>query len=77
MTNFDDAPVVLVAVGEPYDEVISAYREGEPGFVWVQGVGDAIMAALARGVDLVVPAHLFAELRDEFPPDLPDYIKIR
>ena len=35
------------------------------------------MAAIARGVDLVVPAELFAELRSEFPPDLPDYIKVR
>ena len=40
-------------------------------------MADAIMAALSRGVDLVVPAKLFAEIRDDFPPDLPPYIKIR
>jgi hypothetical protein len=73
----DDSPVELDTIDVPYEGVISARRDGEPDFLWVQGIGDAIMSALARGVDLVVPARIFAELRDDFPPDLPPYIKIR
>jgi hypothetical protein len=71
-----DAPVELIAVNDPFEGVISARREGEPGFSHVQDVADAIMAALSRGVDLVVPAALFDEIRDSFPPDLPGYIKV-
>jgi hypothetical protein len=77
VTEFDDAPIVLVALDHPHEGVISAYRDGEPSFVWVNGIGDAIMAAHARGVDLIVPAHIYSELGDEFPPDLPGYIQIR
>lgn len=72
-----EAPVELVALDEPYEGVISAYRDGEPSFTHVQGVADAIMAALSRGVDLVVPAALFAVIRASFPPELPPYIKVR
>jgi hypothetical protein len=35
------------------------------------------MAALSRDVDLVIPAELFAELRQDLPPGLPSCIKIR
>jgi hypothetical protein len=35
------------------------------------------MAAVARGVDLMVPRRLFDEIRDDFPPELPPYIKMR
>jgi hypothetical protein len=54
---------------------MSARRDGEPEFTCVEDVADAIMAALARGVDLVVPRQLFDEIRDAFPPDLPPYIR--
>jgi hypothetical protein len=72
-----DAPIELDALDEPREGVISAHRDGEPDFLWVQGIGDAIMSALARGVDLIVPASIFAEMRDDFPPELPPYIKVR
>lgn len=72
-----DAPIELIALGKPYPETILARRAGEPSFRWVNGVGDAIMAALARGVDLVVPQEIFDQIRDEFPPTLPPYIKVR
>lgn len=72
----NDAPIELIALDEPYEGVISARREGE-SFSHVQDVADAIMAALARGVDLVVPRKLFDEIRGEFPPELPPYIKVR
>jgi hypothetical protein len=55
------APVELIAFNEPDEGVISARREGEPDFSHVQDVADAAMAALACGVDLVVPAALFEE----------------
>lgn len=71
------APVELIALDQPYEGVISARRDGEPGFSHVQDVADGIMAALSRGVDLVVPAVMFAEIRGSFPPELPPYIKIR
>jgi len=67
----------LIAVGDPYPETISARRDGEPSFKWVNGIGDAIMAALSREVDLIVPRGVYEELHDEFPADLPPYIKIR
>ena len=72
-----DAPIELVALDEPYEGVGSARRDGEPGFSRVQGVADAILATLSRGVDLIVPAAMFAEIRDSFPPELPPYIKVR
>ena len=71
------APVELITLDQPYEGVIPARREGEPRFSHVQDVADGIMAALSRGVDLVVPAAMFAEIRDSFPPELPPYIKIR
>ena len=76
VSDASGAPIELLALDDPYVGVISARRNGEPSFLWVQGVSDAIMAALGRGVDLVVPAELFDAIRDEFPPDLPRYIKI-
>jgi hypothetical protein len=73
----EEAPIELIALDEPYDGMISARREGEPSFIGVQDVGDAIQAALARGVDLVVPQRLFTEIRGDFPPELPPWIKVR
>jgi hypothetical protein len=69
--------VWLPALDEPNEGVISAQRAGVPLFTHVQGVADTVMAALSRGVDLVVPIALFEEIRDDFPPDLPQYIKVR
>jgi hypothetical protein len=71
------APIELVGLDDPVEGAISARREGEPTFTHVEGVADAIMAALARGVDLVVPAGMLDEIRSSFPADLPPYIKIR
>jgi hypothetical protein len=77
VSGMNDAPIELIALDEPYEGVISARLAGEPSFSHVQDIGDAIMAALARGVDLVVPSDLFDEIRDDFPRDLPPYIKVR
>jgi hypothetical protein len=77
ISRMDDSPIELDTVDVPFVDVISARRDGEADFLWVHGIADAIMSARARGVDLVVPARMFAELRDDFPPDLPPYIKIR
>ena len=77
MTEPSEAPIELIALDAPHEGVISARRDGEPGFSHVQDVADAIMAALGRGVDLVVPAAMFAEIRSSFPPELPSYIKVR
>jgi hypothetical protein len=77
MSEAGEAPIELVELDEPYDDVISARREGEPSFSHVQDVADAIMAALSRGVDLVIPAALFDKIRDDFPPDLPSFVKVR
>lgn len=74
--SVSDAPIELIALDEPYEGVISARRDGE-SFSHVQDVADAIMAALERGVDLVVPRDLFNQIRDDFPPELPPYIKVR
>jgi hypothetical protein len=74
------APIELVAIDSPHDGVIAARREGEPSFIWVQDIGEALQAAMARGVDLVIPAALLAELRrsNELPPDwLPGCIVVR
>jgi hypothetical protein len=46
---------------------MSARRDGEPSFTGVEGVADAIMAALSRGVDLVVPSELFNQNCDDLP----------
>lgn len=70
------APIELIQVVDD-DGRMSARRAGEPSFTGVQGVGDAIMSALSRGVDLLVPRELFNENRGDFPLDLPAYIKIR
>jgi hypothetical protein len=72
-----DAPIELMAADEPYSGTISARREGEPSFEFLNGVPDAIMAALARGVDLVVPREPFDQIWVEFPPELPKYVNIR
>jgi hypothetical protein len=56
---------------------MTARREGEPSFTGVEGVADAIMSALSRGVDLVVPSELLKQNRGDFPPDLPPYIRVR
>jgi hypothetical protein len=74
--NVNDAPVELIALIDD-DGRMSARRDGEPSFIGVQSVADAIMSALRRGVDLVVPRELFNQSRGDFPPDLPPYIKIR
>ena len=76
MSPNEGAPIELIALDTPYQGVIAAYRQGEPDFLWVNGVSDAIMAARSRGVDLVVPAAMFAEIRQEFPPKLPPYIRV-
>lgn len=65
-----DAPVELLSLVDD-DGRMFARRDGEPNFTGVENVADAIMAALARGVDLVVPRRLFNEIRDAFPPELP------
>jgi hypothetical protein len=71
-----DAPIELIALDDPHEGVISARRSGEPSFLYVNGVSDAITAALTRGVDIVVPVGLFEQIRSELPPDLPSYIKV-
>lgn len=43
-------------------QVWLARREGEPTFVWVQDLGDAYIAAQPRGVELHVPASVYAEM---------------
>jgi hypothetical protein len=67
---------VLISLADE-DGRMSARRDGEPAFTGVQDVGDAVMAAFAPGVDLVVPRRLSSEIRDSFPPELPPYIKVR
>ncbi|RNL77485.1 hypothetical protein [Nocardioides marmorisolisilvae] len=75
--DYSDAPIELVALDVPFAGAISAQRKGEPSFEHVNGVSDAIMAALSRGVDLVIPRRVFEEIRDDLPQELPSYIKIR
>ena len=70
-------PVELVALDQPHEGLISARREGEPSFTPVQGVGDAILVSLSRGVDLVVPREPLDEIRTEATTELPPYIKVR
>jgi hypothetical protein len=76
VSTSDDAPIVLDALDQPEPGLILAHREGEPEFLWVQDLGDAVQAAWARGVDLVIPATIYEEIRDELPPELPEWIKI-
>ncbi len=77
MSEVSSAPVELLALDEPYEggHLRSPRRRAE--LLSRAGRGDAIMAALPRGVDLVVPAIMFAEMRDSFPPELPPYIRVR
>jgi hypothetical protein len=70
------APIELIAADQPYPGVISARRTGEPSFTHVQDIGDAMMAAMARGVDLIIPTGLANDLLRDLP-DLPPWVKIR
>ncbi len=75
-----DAPIERLELDVPHEGMISAHREGEPSFRWVQGMGDAIMSANARGVELVVTERLLAELRSngDLPEDwLPSCIRVK
>jgi glutamyl/glutaminyl-tRNA synthetase len=72
-----DALIELIAADKPYPGTISARRESEPSFEFLNGVSDAIMAALARGVDLVVPRESFDQIWVELPAELPKYVNIR
>ena len=72
-----DAPIELIALDQPSPGLIAARREGEPSFTHVQGVGDALAAALARGVDLVIPADIADGLAADLPPDFPDWVRIQ
>lgn len=55
------APVRLVGWDQSR-QVWLATRENEPNFVWVQDLGDAYLAAQARGVELHIPASAYAEM---------------
>ena len=70
-----EAPVELISLKE--DGRMSARRNGGPEFTGVDGIADATTAAVARGFDLVVPERLFTDNRDDFPPELTPYIKVR
>jgi hypothetical protein len=71
-------PIELIALDDPYSGAISARRAGEPSFTHVSGLGDAMMTALSRGCDLVIPEAMLAELgADSLPPDLPAWVQIR
>jgi len=48
VSRLSHAPVELIALDDPFDGVISARRAGEPSFLYVNGISDAIMAALMR-----------------------------
>jgi hypothetical protein len=71
------APIELLVLDQPFPGNITARREGEPSFTHVQGIADAMMAALSRGVDLIIPAELVSQMEDDLPPRLPDWVKIR
>jgi hypothetical protein len=66
----------LLELDKPAVGMITARVEGEPSFSHVQGLSDAIMAAVTRGVDLIIPNAMYAEIRDDLPPDLPDFVKV-
>lgn len=74
-------PIELLELDEPDQgmTVIRARREGEPSFTHVQDIGDAYMAAQVRGVHVVIPEHLIAELRmkGDLPPELPAWVEVR
>jgi hypothetical protein len=75
----DDTPVVLDAMDATDwsgQGRILAHRDGEPGFEAVTGLGDAIQAAWVRGVDLVIPASLYDQIRGNEPEQLPDWVKV-
>lgn len=69
-------PIELIAVDETHDGQIIARRNGDPSFTHVQDLADAMMAALALGVDLIIPAELVADLQPDQVGDLPSWIKI-
>jgi hypothetical protein len=77
LASVSGKPVELIALNQPAEGLISARRHGEPTFTHVQGIADAMTAALARGVDLVIPKQLYVELRDALPPELPPWVKVR
>jgi hypothetical protein len=70
-------PVELIAFEETAEGLISARRYGEPTFTHVQDIADAMAAALDRGVDLVIPKQLYADLRGCLPPELPPWVRVR
>ena len=60
-------------------QVWLAHRDGEPSFVWVRGFTDAYLAArVSRGVDLVVPAGIYAEwvAMGDAPEQVPAGVKL-
>jgi hypothetical protein len=75
LASVSSEPVELIALDEPAESLISARRIGEPTFAHVQGIADAMTAALSRGVDLVIPKQLYAGLREVLPPELSQWIK--
>jgi len=77
LANVSPEPVELIALDEPAQGLISARRNGEPTFTHVQDIADAMLAALSRGADLVIPAQLYAELGEALPPELPPWVKVR
>jgi hypothetical protein len=77
LARVSSEPVELVALNQPTEGLISARRRGEPTFTHVQSLADAMLAALARGVDLIIPKRLYSELSDDLPPELPSWVKVR
>ena len=73
----DDAPIELLALDQPRPGLIAARRVGEPSFSHVQDIGDAMMAAMSRGVDLIIPAAIADVVMRDLPLELPNWIKIR
>jgi len=76
----DDAPIELIElVEDDFSSIITARREGEPSFTHVQDFGDAYMAAQSRGVRIVIPEPLAAQLREvgDLPPNLPSWVEVR
>jgi hypothetical protein len=69
-------PVVLIAALNDGTGRMTARRDGEAGFTAVSDLSDAMMAALSRGVNLVVPRDLLLLTKSEFPPELPGWIRI-
>jgi hypothetical protein len=71
------SPLVLVDWDESTDRFVMT-RAGEPSVTGATDLADAMMAALSRGVDLTIPAALFARLRraGDIPPELPVWIQV-